>query len=205
MQTVSGRLEYLSWDRPWKVGELDAAPHFWDVAESLQNIRAEHAYHRDGYTLRANPEAVTELRHGGRGNGAGLFNADGRFGFSNVAAYLEWSLCALNGRTVNLIVSPSTIFSIEAAAFEEVPEVRFFGEGNMSRGSPDAAPNDEFVKRVCQPGSADCCIFLTAGADGFSCAKFSGSTARLLLDRKAEGTMRASRIGNCRIVGREPS
>ena len=201
MNTVLGKLEYLGWQRPWDVGGLDVSARFWDVAESLQGRRAEHTYHRDGYTLRANPEATRELRHGGRGQGAGLFGVDGAFAFTSVASYLEWALCALNGRTVSVSHDPGSVFWIEAAAFEEVPGVRYFGDGNMARLDP---ADPEAFRRVCKPGAgADCCIFMTAGADGISCAKFSGGMARHLLDRKAAGAMSAGRIGNCRNVGRE--
>lgn len=202
MEPVSGKLEYLGWDRPWMVGERDVSRLFWETAACLKDRLATQTYSRDGYALTADPLAGMKLEHEGRGSRPGLFKEDGSFGFTNVAAYLEMALWRLNGRTVNVMCAPEAVFSIEAAAFEQVPEVRYY-DGNMSRGSPDAGPNDEFVRRVCKPSTVDCCIFLTAGADGFACAKFSGWLTQSLLDRKAEGTLRATRIGNCRNIGRE--
>jgi hypothetical protein len=62
--------------------------------------------------------------------------------------------------------------------------------------------SDEDVKNVCKIGTEYCCIFLAVGSKGFSCEKFDSFMARQLLDRHISGTMRASRIGNCKIVGR---
>ena len=45
-------------------------------------------------------------------------------------------------------------------------------------------------------------MFFIAGGGGFECQKFNSYIARGLLDRYGKGTMRASRIGNCKIVGR---
>ncbi|KKW31632.1 MAG: Phosphoenolpyruvate synthase [Candidatus Uhrbacteria bacterium GW2011_GWA2_52_8d] len=47
------------------------------------------------------------------------------------------------------------------------------------------------------------CIFVAVGGGGFLCEKFSGSTARMMLDRFATRTMNAGRIGNCAVLGRK--
>lgn len=202
IQAIIGKLEYLTWDRPWALaleggGTHDAAVPFWDTALAMAGQRAGHSYQKDFYALRLDEGSPTELRTGGRGEGAGLFNMDGSFGFSNVAAYLEWTLVALNGREVIVLFAPGRLFRIEATVTEQVPEVKYYGSGNMGR----IPAGEEFSR--CKAGEPDCCIFLTGAPSGFQCAKFSGPLARSLLHRKAQGTMRATRIGNCRLVGRE--
>jgi hypothetical protein len=55
----------------------------------------------------------------------------------------------------------------------------------------------EDARRVCRPGTQDCCIFVVAGPDGFGCAKFT-PLAALLIDRNRRGQMRATREGQCK-------
>ncbi len=55
--------------------------------------------------------------------------------------------------------------------------------------------SEDHLKSTCQPGTENCCAYLTLGAGGFECAKMS--SLKLSIDlRLAEGTMNA--IGdNC--------
>ena len=63
--------------------------------------------------------------------------------------------------------------------------------------------SDEKAKELCGVSTSDCCIFVTAGANGFMCEKFDSFLAGHLLDRYSKGEMRANRIGNCEILGRK--
>ena len=83
-----------------------------------------------------------------------------------------------------------------ADASEQVFGV-YFTDGNSCEVPSDAE------KTFCKAGQHDCCIFLSAGTGGFHCEKFNSPLARMLLDRLAKGAIRASRIGNCALLGRK--
>ena len=116
---------------------------------------------------------------------------------SNVHVCLDEALGWLSGRLVEIEIEDGKQVKFSADASEEVFGVYFTGEGNSCK-----IPNGA-VKAVCKIGQRDCCIFLSAGADGFNCEKFNSPMVRMLLDRLAKGTMRASRIGNCALLGRK--
>lgn len=200
---ITGKLEYLGWQRPWTIetkdGPVDLSLDFWRVAQMLENEPSAMAYDRDTISLRRDENSDMVIEHGGVGQGVVITKKAPAFGFSNVTAYVEAILCALNGREIVATIAPDAdAFSINPAPGEDVPGVRYAWSGNMCR-----VPNEMEVE-VCGMGNgAAACIFLTLGGRGFECAKFSGSMARTLLERKAMGTMNAGRIGNCRCVGRE--
>jgi hypothetical protein len=116
------------------------------------------------------------------------------FGMSNLCAYLPEYFQRLNGMNVIVEIEDNFI-SIIHDPDEKVYEI------NYTRGNSCKIPDDD-VKTICKPGEKDCCIFLSMASGGFECQKFDSSTCRMLLDRHSKGTMRASRIGNCMIVGR---
>lgn len=200
MKVIEGKLEYLTWRRPWKVeiGDRfnDISIVFWDFAERLKGKRVQMSYTLDSFTLAANEKSDFALNFEVRCEGIALDKIDG-FGFSNVLAYCESAMHRLNGREIIVAVDDVSL-KIFANATENVPEVKYKSSGNMAR-----VP-EEMVRGPCGLGEGpNTCIFLVAGSEGFECAKFEGSLSRQLLGRKAEGAMHAKRIGNCRLIGRE--
>jgi hypothetical protein len=195
---MKGRLHYLAWDRPWTLVEddgqlVDLEPLFWDFAEAHRGSAAVLPMGPDGIALSLDPLSNRVIHFDQRG--AGILLSGQRFDFQNVAAYLAMALERLNGRQVKVRVEPHA-FTIEADPAEPVPQV-FYSRDNYGR-----VPAGEETSR-CKAGQGDeCCIFLIAGGEGFECAKFS-ALSRVLLDRHAKGEMRAGRIGNCRLAGRE--
>ncbi|MFA5154549.1 MAG: hypothetical protein WC554_18540, partial [Clostridia bacterium] len=108
-------------------------------------------------------------------------------------AYVPDILQRLNGMQV-IVEFDNEYISICHDETETVYEI------NYTEGNSCKIPDDK-VKELCKIGEVGCCIFVTVGSNGFMCEKFS-STARTLLDRYSKGNMRASRIGNCKIIGR---
>jgi len=198
MIVIEGRLEYLGWRRPWNIetrgNRIDLSVEFWKVARGLKDKPAAMEYQRDLFAIKADPASPSNLEYNVEGEGV-IVSRRESFGFSNVAAYCETILCNLNGREVIVAIEDAG-FKVFANPQQVVPSVKFRNPGNMCR---IPAGHEQ---TVCGVKTGDACIFLTVSADGFGCAKFS-SLARHLLDRKAEGTMRATRIGNCRNDGRE--
>jgi hypothetical protein len=195
-----GTLEYLTWDRPWRMtgiaGEtFDLRECFWRFAVANRDAPAAHEFTRDNYALKIDKGSDCALQFITVGAGILLSKTEG-FGFSNVSAYLEMTLQTLNGRCV-IVHSSAGGFVIEVDPTEEVFGVKYFGNGNSAR-VPDGAEIE-----VCKIGSDQACIFLSASGRGFECQKFDSPTARNLLHRKSENAIRAQRIGNCAITGRE--
>lgn len=198
---ITGRLEYLGWQRPWTVqteaGPVDISANFWRVAQALESQPTSMEYERDGILIRRDENSDMILKHGGVGEGVYIAKPSPGFGFRNIAAYLGDALMILNARAIVAKTTDADAFSIDAAKGEDVPGVRY-SDGNMCR-VPEGMETE-----VCGLGQGKgACIFLTLGGDGFQCAKFAGPLGRSLLERHATGTMNAGRIGNCRCVGRE--
>lgn len=215
---ITGRLHYLTWDMPWRVRpetdgalDLDLRDAIWTLVERFvgKGFSYEEGLHhfamaadvpgqRPTFTNGVHDRAPMILDVGleGRASNFILVNKDG-FGFCNLGLFASLAMQRLNGRRVSVLLDDHSI-QISADPEEDVPEVRFGKE----RGNFGAIPEDELAAR-CRPGKEDCCAFLVAGADGFSCAKFSGSVARTVLGRLADRTMRATRIGSCKLMGRE--
>ncbi len=197
----SGILEYLCWDLPWTLkGEfdpIDLRNSFWPIVKRLKGKGAAHNSERDAYTLFANKQSGMLLDTGGIDQGVFLSKESSPISFSNVTAYLESTFFALNGRHV-VVVASEDIWKISAAAGEDVPAVKYKNPGNSSR-IPEGMET-----AICKIGHGEeCCVFFTAGSDGFSCSKFDSVVARSILDRKSRNELKAGRIGNCRNIGRE--
>ena len=198
MKKLKGRLQYMGWsNQPWNLMTEDGEINLWLIVEeflvSINGKRANQDQKRDGYILRADEKSAFQFNYVS-GECVLLKKPEG-FGMSNVHHYLDTALIWLSGRMVEIEVENGK--QIKFVADEEVHGVYFAGEGN----SCEVLKGDEQV--VCKIGQLDCCIFLTAGSNGFCCEKFNGPLARSLLDRLAKGTIRASRIGSCAILGRK--
>lgn len=199
MKKLNGRLLYMGWfNLPWKLvtteGEIDLWPVIDKFLVSLNGKRANHEQTRDGYTLSVDESSEFQFQY--IPGQYVLLEKLKVFGMSNVHAYLDDSLGWLSGRLVNVEIENGKQIKFTADGSEKVSGVYFTGEGNSCKVS------NNVVRTVCKVGQHDCCIFLSAGADGFCCEKFNSSLAHMLLDRLAKGTIRASRIGNCALLGR---
>src|SRR3989344_4469349 len=200
MQRLKGRLLYRGWfNLPWKLvtadGEIDLWPIIDKFLTSLHGKRANHEQARDGYALSADKSSEFEFKYT-PGKYVILEKPEG-FGMSNVHAYLDTALQWLSGRLVEIEVGGGKQVKFTADVSEKVFGVYFVGDGNSCEVPRGAE------KTVCKAGQHDCCIFLSAGSGGFNCEKFNSPMARMLLGRLAKGTMRASRIGNCALLGRK--
>lgn len=192
---LRGKLEFLTWDLPWLVTggdkSADLSVMFWNVMTAIRGQRARMDVKPDRVKISADPASDLELQYTTIGAGVIVSKVDG-FGFTNVASYTEAILQNINGRSVIIEMHDDAI-SITADPAEIVPIVK-------RNASSEVVIPIEWAQGICGVGNgAGCCIFLTCGENGFGCAKFSHSLGRHLLARKAEGEMRASRIGNCAI------
>lgn len=201
MQKIKGRLLYMGWSNlPWKLVTDDSEIDLWPIIDkfltSLNGKRANHEEARDGYTLFADDASKFQFKYI-PGKYVLLEKLEG-FGMSNVYSYLNTALGWLSGQLVEIEIEDGKRVKFTADTSEKVFGVYFVDEGNSCEVSSNV------VKTVCKIGQHDCCIFLlVGGTDGFRCEKFSGPTARMLLDRLAKGTIRASRIGSCTLLGRK--
>ncbi len=199
MQKLKGRLLYTGWfNLPWKLatddGEIDIWPIIDKFLASLNGKRANHQEARDGYTLFADEASEFQFKY--IPGEYVLLEKPDDFGMSNVHARLDTALGWLSGRLVEIEIEDGKQVRFVADASEEV-----FGVYFTDINSCEVPSGAE--KTVCKAGQHDCCIFLSVGAGGFHCEKFNSPLARMLLDRLAKGTIRASRIGNCAFLGRK--
>ncbi|RWX72520.1 hypothetical protein [Mesorhizobium sp. M2A.F.Ca.ET.039.01.1.1] len=199
-----GTLEYLGWQRPWTLtaedgSTRDISADFWDAAERLKGKPTSMDARGDSIALRADPASEYELIFETRGEGILISKMPSfRWGFSNVLYYFEQHMHNLNSRRIEVEIAEDR-FALIARDAEDTPAV-YYSDGNL------AAIPEGWERSICRVGEGkNTCIFFTAGAGGFSCAKFSGPMGRMLLERHAAGQMNAGRIGNCRIAGRKDS
>jgi len=200
MQKFKGRLQFMGWNLPWKLvtadnGEVDLDPVIERFFISLNGKHVKEEEGPDSYGLVADESAKFEFEYAQ--GGCAILKNSKEIAISNVQAIFENILVWLSGRMVEIEIEDGKQMKFVADKSEEVLGVYFIGEGNSCE-----VPKG-IEQTVCKCGQSDCCIFLTIGTGGFRCEKFSGPMARLLLGRLAKGTIRASRIGNCSIIGRK--
>lgn len=200
MKKFQGRLLYMGWfNRPWKLvtakGEIDLYPIINKFLISLNGKRAQHEQKGNSYVLEANLSSGFQFKY--VPDEYVLLEKIEGFEMSNVHAYFESAIGWLSGRMVEIKIMDGKQIKFIADETETVHGVYFVGDGN----SCEVEKGDE--KTICKVGQSDCCLFLTVGSQGFGCEKFSGSTARMLLDRLAKNEIRANRIGSCALLGRK--
>ncbi|MBU6370798.1 MAG: hypothetical protein KGH93_03070 [Patescibacteria group bacterium] len=196
---LNGRLEFLGLltgcavstekgktDLMAEIESLLARLNGKQVSQEFKDGRGYKIFSDDTTDEKLKHESVPEYR---------LALLVGPTGGVNIYAYLELSLMALNGRSVNAEIT-DTSFEIAGDPSEKVHGVHFT-DGNS------CAVSEETRESVCKMGKPGCCIFLAYSPEGFACQKFNSPIARVILERHAEGRMRASRIGNCAILGRK--
>lgn len=190
---INGRLKYLGLSLGCIVstaeGEIDLWQKIEVLLENLNEKTVRQENEKSNYALFADENALSELDYK-KEKLALLCDAHGNA--SNVYAYLDTSLTWLTGRLVKIRIT-ETEFRIAADTSEKVYGVHFTNDNSC-------AVTSDIADRICKIGKPDCCIFLSYSGEGFSCQKFSGSIARIVLERHAKGTMKASRIGNCEIL-----
>lgn len=200
MQNLTGMLVFSgNWlNRPWALiqddgSTVDLYPLINEALLKMNGKSAEQKEGRESYSITLSDSAEMVIKY--ESDGMAMLEKPDAFGMSNIGAYLPSALTWLSGRKVTFDIN-NTGFIIAADPNEKVFGVEFFGRGNSCR-IPEGAE-----KSVCKIGTPDCCIFMVAGSDGFTCEKFGGMGA-MLLDHHFKGTMNAPRVGNCALVGRE--
>lgn len=198
---IEGRLEYLGWERPWSViGErdtVDLSAAFWQVAAKLKGRPTSMPVEPDNFGLRFDAASPCDCDFDEVGSGI-IIASKTDFKFANVFSYCSSILCSLNGRQVIASVEEES-FTVFANPMHDVPALlrKLDDRGNM------IGLDDKTAKARCKPCTVDACIFLTVGAGGFECAKFADGLTRTIIDMRARGAMRATRIGDCRCAGWE--
>lgn len=204
MTTLKGKLTFISLWNPINLetqdGELDLRVQYFRLFRELNSKRASMKYGMNDITIFADEDSEYELVFEKSGDEIESTETDTfsillkkSFGGSNIGAYLPDALKRLNGMQVIVDVDKDSI-AIRHDETEKVHEKKYTHNNSCSVG-------DDELKNICKVGQEDCCIFITSGRNGFMCEKFN-SLGKTLLGRHVEGTMRASRIGNCKIIGR---
>lgn len=199
MKTLRGKLEFISlWD-PIKLQTteetIDLRDHLFPRLKLWNGLKAKMDYSKNDISIGLSSESPDTLKFDhNKEEDTISFILKTPTGFTNLGAYLPNILQILNGRYVDVDLEED-FFKI--IGVEQTLYGLYYTDNNSCK-----VP-DEDVKNICQPGTSHCCIFLTAGADGFHCEKFDSYMARQLLYRFNEGTMNANRIGDCELLGRK--
>lgn len=203
MTTLKGKLEFISFWNPIKLetenGIVDLREAYFQVFNSLNGKKCSMDGKMNSLKILADEtsDRVMKFERNEKEDSILMLLEipEPGWGMSNLGAYVPSMLERLNGMQV-IVEYDNESISIKHDETEEVFEIKYTGGGNSCKVS------DDKVKEICKPGTENACIFLSAGPDGFECQKFNSPMARILLDRYSNKTMRASRIGNCKIIGR---
>jgi hypothetical protein len=199
MKTLRGKLEFISLWRPIKLhtaeGTIDLRDEIfplltlWNGRKALIDYTKKHII----VGLSETTDGVLEFEHVKEKEIISIIikKPDG---FTNLGAYIPNTLQFLNGQYIDVDLEED-YFQIIGA--KQTLYGLYYTDGNSCK-----VP-DEDVKNICQPGTTHSCIFLSVGANGFQCEKFDSYMARQILYRYDEGTMRATRIGDCELLGRK--
>ncbi len=202
MEISEGKLEFFGWwHRPWLIKakddeKIDIWPRFENVLKNLNGKSAKMKL--DGSSISFEQDDASGLLLEFKSDAVDFFaiirQKEG-FGFSNIIAYVGDVMQAINGRQV-IVETTNNSFSIKADPTEWVFGLYY------TRDNSCLISNNEAMK-ICLIGNgADSCAFAVVTGDGFECQKFNPPTARMILNRLADGTFNAKRIGNCALLGR---
>jgi hypothetical protein len=196
MKILKGKLKFISLFEPIMLDEIDLREYYFKLFEKLNGEKSKMDYSMNSIEISADENSDKVIKYENDKNDILILlnNADGSFGMSNIGAYLPDILQRLNGMKVIASITDNSI------KITNDPKEKVFGI-YYTRNNCCKIPNDK-INTVCKIGQEDCCIFICAGSDGFECLKFDSPSARMLLDRYSKKDMRASRIGNCKILGR---
>ncbi|MFH1990630.1 MAG: hypothetical protein ABIJ19_02125 [Patescibacteria group bacterium] len=204
MEILKGRLRFLGWGhKPWLLSDendqqIDIWPYFERVLTSLNGKSAKMEWIGKkslsgiSFKLDKSSEFKVEFKVG---VATAMVKKEG-IGWSNIIAYVENALQAINGRQVIVKIRNNYSFFIEADPTEKVFGLYYTHNNSCS------IPNHEAME-ICQIGKGvHSCIFASVTGDGFECQKFDSPMARMILDRMARSMISARRIGSCAILGR---
>jgi hypothetical protein len=201
MTTLKGKLEFHSLFQPIKLFtpddlEIDLWIFYQQLFDMLNDKKTSMIYDMNSIIIKGDENSEDNLKFKSENDTLLIIlsKIDG-FGMSNISSYLPDMLQRLNGMNVIVTIDDRYI-KIEKDSTEEVYGL-YYTDGNS------CSVPDEDVKSICKIGEQDCCIFCSVTGSGFECQKFNTSTARMILDRHSKGTMNATRIGNCEILGRK--
>jgi hypothetical protein len=197
MKTLKGKLQFISLFEPIMIGDIDFREYYFKLFEKLNGKKTKMEYSMNSIEIIADENSDKVVKYENDENGILILlnNVDGSFGMSNIGAYLPEMLQRLNGMKVIANITDNGI-NITNDTKEKVFGIYY------TRNNCCKIPDDK-IKTVCKIGEKDCCIFISAGPDGFECLKFDSPSARMLLDRYSKKNMKANRIGNCKILGRK--
>jgi hypothetical protein len=194
-----GKLEFISLFHPINLTKkdgtvIDLREHFFKVFENLNGINSSMNQTMNSIEIIADASSPSQVKFKNDGESL-LILIKSETGMSNISAYLPAMLQKLNGREVILIETETSI-KICNTPHEWVFELEY------THGNSCKIPEGQW-DTVCQIGTHNTCIFVTAGPNGIMCEKFNTPMARTLLNRHHEGTMNATRIGDCAVTGRK--
>jgi hypothetical protein len=199
MKTLKGKLEFFDFFNMklyYNKKEINLLNHLDEFFTNLNDKKTSMTYNMNSLTIKADESSEYKLEYKKDNESVFcLINKTEGVGWSNVEAYLENIFQRLNSRQV--------IIKIDKNEFFIQPDLNEKVFGLFYTNINSCKIEDDKVKEICKPGSEECCIFLSAGGNGFNCEKFDTYMARMLLHRLKQGIMNAKRIGNCAILGRK--
>jgi hypothetical protein len=199
MEILKGKLEFISLWHPIKLievdgKELDLRNTCWRVFIALNGCPASMTGGMNEIDIHEDLESKRVLEFKMEDDGILIALIEGKIGFTNLGAYLPDMLQRLNGMEVIVTVKEKSI-RFEHDTTEQVFELNYTHNNSCKL-------TEENIHKICRIGQGkDCCIFLSASAQGFMCEKFNYMAVQFL-DRYSRNDMNAGRIGNCKIVGR---
>lgn len=199
MKQLKGKLRFFSMWQPITLftdnGEIDLCDHYEKLFTDLKGKGVVQEDGMQNISLRRDDKSewIFDYFQDKDSYKCSMENKNSG-GWSNTEWYISNKLQHINGRQVILDIDDDGI-SIMADPDEKVFQLNYT-HGNCCRVSAEDAKN------ICGVGTGSTCIFAAVSGKGFECLKFSGPSARHLLNRHYEKKMNASRIGNCEVVGR---
>ncbi len=194
---LKGRLEYTSLFRPIKLftetGQLDLWEYYKNLFSNLNGQKVSMAYTLNSIETKSDDNSELILSYQNDKGGIGILISNTSSG-TNVAAYLADMFQRLNARHV-IVEIDDTAIKIQSDESEQVYGLRYTNNNNC------IIPDDK-VHSLCKPATTDACIFFSVSGTGCECMKFNSTFARMVLDRHEKGTLNATRIGNCALLGR---
>jgi hypothetical protein len=195
-----GKLEFTSFFKIIKIDQgstyVDLRDYIFEVFNKLNGQKTSMLYSMDHIEIKKDDDSKYQMKFEHDDDSTlMILDVIGEFGFSNIGAYLPDMLQRLNGRNVLITATDDGIKIEDGPNNENTFGVRYTNS-NLCKISTDK------VKEICKIGEEDCCVFCIASGKGFECAKFDTYMCRNLLGRIEEKSIRATRIGDCKLLGR---
>jgi len=200
MNNIKGKLTFLSFFDPILVKDDTLSLDILKLIENFliknNNERCSFEYSINNFSLKINENYPNTIKfeHDNEGILCILKNVN-KNSFTNILYYMEDIFRILNSRNIIVNINDSELNVCVDETNDNVYEL-YYTHNNSCEIQADK------VKEICKPGTEDCCIFLTVSKT-FMCEKFNSPFARTLLYKLKQKEMRASRIGNCKLMGRK--